>query len=101
MSAFSHLHRLNRIVVLLLLGACANAAEAAIVSHSGTISAHTTWSTGDVHLVTGNITINAGVKLTIEAGAVVKFNAGRSITVNGDLDATGSSIAPMSSPDRS
>ncbi|NOQ15298.1 MAG: hypothetical protein GQ583_12580, partial [Methyloprofundus sp.] len=65
---------------------------AAVIERSGTISAHTTWSNEDVQLITGNVTVSSGIILTIEAGAVVKFNSGRSLTVQGALDAQGTAI---------
>ncbi|NOX92581.1 MAG: hypothetical protein GXP18_09080, partial [Gammaproteobacteria bacterium] len=61
----------------------------ATINHSGTISVHTTWSSDDVHLVTGDVTVSAGIVLTIEPGAVVKFNGGRSLNVYGALNAVG------------
>ncbi|WP_275100433.1 right-handed parallel beta-helix repeat-containing protein, partial [Sedimenticola hydrogenitrophicus] len=64
-------------------------AVAAVVNHSGTLSAHTTWSSGDVHRITGDVTVPAGIILTVESGAVVKFNSGFSLFVSGALDARG------------
>jgi len=60
-----------------------------IVQHSGVISAQTTWLATDVHRVTGTVTVNAGVQLTIEPGAVVKFNPNTSLSINGALTAEG------------
>ena len=65
---------------------------AATVEHSGTISAHTTWSNTDVHLITGNVTVASGVILTIEPGTVVKFNSGRRMNIAGALDAQGTAV---------
>ncbi|MBW1916098.1 MAG: right-handed parallel beta-helix repeat-containing protein, partial [Deltaproteobacteria bacterium] len=56
--------------------------EAAIEEESGTISAHTVWTNADVHLVTGNVTVNPGIELTIEPGTIVKFNPGTGISIN-------------------
>jgi parallel beta-helix repeat protein len=61
----------------------------AVITHSGTISAHTTWSTDDVHLITGDVTVSAGIVLTIDPGTIVKFNSNRSLTINGALNAAG------------
>ena len=60
-------------------------AEGAVVDQSGTISADTTWSGSDIHRIVGNVTVAEGVKLTIEPGAIVKFNSIRKIDVDGAL----------------
>ncbi|MBN2137174.1 MAG: LEPR-XLL domain-containing protein, partial [Sedimentisphaerales bacterium] len=73
-------------------GALADVAE----SVSGTITADTTWdNTGEPYRVTGDLTINPGVTLTIAEGVVVKFNGGRSMIVNGTLDARGTEAEPI------
>src|SRR5690625_2250972 len=71
------------------------APASAVVSHSGTINAHTTWSADHVHRITGNVTVATGVVLTIEQGAVIEFDGGRSLTVNGALEAIGTSANPI------
>lgn len=58
--------------------------------HCGTIDSNEVWSSsGNVHVVTCNVIVSTGVKLTIEEGAIVKFNAGTSLIINGTLDAQG------------
>jgi len=52
-------------------------------------SVHTTWSAADVHRITGDVTVSAGVTLTIEPGAVVKFNSGRRLRIDGAISAAG------------
>ncbi|MCC7201471.1 MAG: hypothetical protein IT393_02250, partial [Nitrospirae bacterium] len=64
-------------------------AEADVVTHSGTIGAHTTWTSVDIHRITGTVTVSSGIILTIEPGTIVKFNAGTSLNINGVLDAAG------------
>ena len=58
----------------------------------GVISISETWTlAGSPHIVQGNIIVNTGVTLTIQAGATVKFDAGYGLTINGTLIADGSS----------
>jgi len=60
------------------------------LDHSGTIAANETWLAADnPHVVVDNVTVNAGVTLTIQAGAEVYFNASRRLTTNGILTAVG------------
>jgi parallel beta-helix repeat protein len=57
---------------------------------SGAIASATTWTTAaSPYIVTGDVTVNAGVKLTIQPGVIVKFAAGKKLTVNGMLSAVG------------
>jgi hypothetical protein len=86
---------------LLLALACllstspAPAARAADCSVFGLISASITWSPAScpVYIVTGNITVDTGVTLTMAPGTVVKFNAGRDLIVRGTLVARGTAGA--------
>jgi hypothetical protein len=66
-----------------------------LVSVSGTIAANTTWAAGDTIQVTGAVTINSGVTLTIEPGAVVKFNPSTSLSVLGTVNALGTAQSPI------
>src|SRR5262245_14073728 len=62
-------------------------------SWSGTLATGvTTWHTGDVEQVTGNLVVPVGGTLSIEPGVIVQFNsfAALSLTVNGALNAQGS-----------
>ena len=55
-----------------------------------TISKDTTWTQANSpYTLTGPVTVNTGVTLTIEAGAVIDFGNGNYIQVNGTLVATG------------
>lgn len=58
---------------------------------TGTISTNTTLDTvgGSIYRVTGTVTVNAGVTLTIDPGVVLKFDAARDMNVNGTLLAIG------------
>jgi len=57
---------------------------------SGTIASNTTWS-GNKY-VTGNVTVNSGVTLTISQNTFLFFASGTSLTVNGTLTANGTSV---------
>ena len=73
-----------------------------VIAVSGTIAAHQTWpNLGVPYLVNGDITVNAGSKLTIEPGVVVKFRYfdddyyKKILTVNGVLHAQGTTDSPI------
>jgi hypothetical protein len=63
--------------------------------HSGTISTDESWCLADSpHLISGGVTVDSGVVLTIEPGVQVKFDCGtypcnRRLIINGTLDAQG------------
>src|SRR3989344_110086 len=57
----------------------------------GSIISNTTWQAGEVYVVNGNVTVSPGVALTIESGAVVKFNFEASMTIVGSVTANGTS----------
>ncbi|NCC53578.1 MAG: hypothetical protein EOM20_20540, partial [Spartobacteria bacterium] len=61
--------------------------------HSGVIDSNETWSSQRVHVVEGNVFVNTGVVVTVEAGAVVKFapNTAMIIKTNALVVAHGSS----------
>ncbi|MBQ8570786.1 MAG: leucine-rich repeat protein [Kiritimatiellae bacterium] len=65
------------------------------ITLSGTISSSEVWLGDRVYHVTGNFSINSGATLTIQPGAIVKFNSGCSLTVNGTLDAQGTRAQPI------
>ncbi|MCK9282487.1 MAG: T9SS type A sorting domain-containing protein, partial [Melioribacteraceae bacterium] len=57
---------------------------------SGTISVNEWWR-GTLN-ITGNVTVNSGVKLTIEPNAVINFANGASLIVNGELVINGGEL---------
>lgn len=75
----------------------AGATGAVTANVSGTISANTTWTLANSpYVMTGNVTVAAGVTLTVEPGVVVQGNSpSRTLTVNGSLSAVGSSSQPI------
>ena len=68
---------------------------------SGTISSNTTlgptspnFTQDTVYVVTGTVTVNAGVTLTIQPGVTLRFNSATGLNVNGVLDAQGAAGPP-------
>jgi len=60
------------------------------INVSGLISSNTTWTVANSpYVVTNNILVNAGVTLTIQPGVTVKFNALKSMQIDGTLIAKG------------
>jgi hypothetical protein len=61
----------------------------------GAISSDATWRAGTLYRVTCDVTVNAGVTLTVEAGAVVRFSSGTGLSVQGTLLARGTATQPI------
>ncbi len=62
----------------------------------GTIDIDTTWSITDTsYYIVDDVVVGTGVTLTIEPGAVVKFDLARKLFVDGALRVLGSSPAPV------
>jgi hypothetical protein len=56
----------------------------------GVIDTDTTWdSTGSPYIVTGNILVSSGVRLTIEPGVQIRFNGYYSLFIQGNIRALG------------
>ena len=66
----------------------------AVITVSGTISSDTVWA-GGVYYVSGNLTVNTGVTLTIEPGVIVKFAPHVYMNIRGCLKASGTSDLPV------
>ena len=66
-------------------------------THHGTLVASQAWLAVNLHRVTADVTVPDGVTLTINPGAVLKFEAGQSLLVNagGRLSALGSLAEPI------
>ena len=63
----------------------------------GALSTNMTWTiTGSPYLVTSDVSIISGATLTVEAGVVVRFQAGTGLTVqNGALRVPGTAASPV------
>jgi len=61
------------------------------------ITQNTVWSKGEVRVIDGSdgLAIMPGVKLTIEAGVIIKLSPNNAITVMGELDIQGSVAEPV------
>jgi len=62
---------------------------------SGNIPNGTVWPAGQVQRLTGNATVQEESTLTIQQGAIIKFNLGTSLYINGTLNAVGTSGSPI------
>ncbi|MEI6778445.1 MAG: hypothetical protein WCK70_16225, partial [Chloroflexales bacterium] len=62
---------------------------------SGTIAANTTWTPANIYVLTGSVTVNTGVTLTIQPGTVIKARLNTGIYVNGTLSANGTVDNPI------
>lgn len=57
---------------------------------SGSITANTTWTAANSpYVITGNVSVNSGITLTVESGVSVRFNSNMGIYVYGTMNATG------------
>ncbi len=64
-------------------------------THCGSLTANTSWSANQTHLLTCSVTIPAGKTLTIAAGTVIKAKPGVAITVRGQLITNGTTDKPV------
>ena len=57
---------------------------------SGSITTNTTWTQANSpYVVTGNVSVNSAITLTVESGVSVRFNSNQGIYVYGTMNATG------------
>ena len=70
-------------------------AQLPVLDHCGPISSDEEWLAGYVHRVTCNVTVNSGITLTIQGGAIVKVLPAYAIIVYGYLSAPGTRENPI------
>ncbi len=61
----------------------------------GVLSGNTTWSKDYLYIVTSNVLVPNGVRLTIEPGTVIRFEQNRYLRVDGELVAIGTPDNPI------
>jgi parallel beta-helix repeat protein len=62
----------------------------------GNIDSDTTWTlSGSPHIITCDVQVESGVKLTIDPGVVVKFHPTYALQIDGELIARGTSGTPI------
>jgi parallel beta-helix repeat protein len=70
------------VVTVIIALLCNNASVLAQTSVGGSITSSTTWMVaGSPYIVTATVTVQNNATLTIQAGVVVRFNSGTSLTV--------------------
>jgi RHS repeat-associated protein len=63
---------------------------------TGSIAANTTWAlAGSPYVVTGNVTVEPGVTLTVAPGVSVQFGRYTGLWIRGTLNAAGSAASPI------
>ena len=69
---------------------------ASVTLVSGNITQNTSWTVANSpYELTGNVTVNQGIILSVEPGVIIRFRSGLNITVNGGLTCNGSSGYPI------
>ncbi|MCE9613687.1 MAG: lamin tail domain-containing protein [Lentisphaerae bacterium] len=71
-------------------------AQRSPVTITANITTDTTWApAAGIYIISNNVTVTAGAKLTIQPQTVVLMAPGKTLTVNGRLDVLGSTNAPV------
>jgi hypothetical protein len=74
--------------VLSIFLACCSSSFASLITVSGTVAANTAWN-ADTVVLTGDVTVNNGVVLTVAAGTRVEAAGQYQIQINGRIAASG------------
>lgn len=82
-------------VILAIFSYQVPTAKADLVFVEGHITSNTTWTASNTYRVVGNVVIDPGVTLLIEAGTQIQFTDGTSLIVTGSLNATGAELNPV------
>jgi hypothetical protein len=69
--------------------------QANVINVTGTISSNTTWTAGTAYQVTSRVTLASNTVLTIQPGAIIKFNLNADMRINGTLIAEGTAANPI------
>lgn len=64
-------------------------------SHSGTIRTNETWTSNQIHVITNDITLSEGAKLTITAGTRVYVKNDKNFDISGSLVLEGTESSPI------
>lgn len=78
---------LYRFLGIVILVGVSTGFQSTFAQISGAISSDTTWSAGTV--IADSVYVPAGRTLTIQPGAIIKFNANKSLVIAGTLNANG------------
>ena len=68
------------------------------MEHSGRITSDETWIEG-IHIITGDVNVD-GATLTIEAGAIIKFNSNRALHVGYNASQAGATLIANGTADK-
>jgi lipopolysaccharide export system protein LptA len=76
--------------VFLILTCFSNTVLRAQTNVSGVISTNTTWTkSNSPYIVTGNVLVNTGVTLIIDAGVEIRLEASKYLKIEGEIKAIG------------
>ncbi len=86
----------GRVVLVSLLGLGGIPSASAQTAISGSLSSDTRWTlAGGPYVLTGTVTVNSGVVLTIDPGVVLYMAPAAELSVRGTLKAQGTAAAPI------